>query len=102
MRMVNCRKCGKDYDVPTTPNYISICPHCFGYNFCECEYGYGPITPCNIFVGDTEVAQVTGSVDYYLDSEKLGVHKELKQKYKDLAVYYEATDIILEILNNIH
>lgn len=97
---VNCKKCGNDYKVPLTANMISICPQCLTYNYCECEYGFGPITPCYIFVGDKEVAQITGNINYHLDSDELGIHMVLKQKYADLAVCKEATEIVLEKYRN--
>ncbi len=98
MQKIKCRKCNLEYDAPISGNDIYFCPKCHVQIACKCEYGFGPITPCSIYVGDKEVAQITGRIKYRVDSDVYGIHRELSGGYKDLAAYEEATDIIAEYL----
>ena len=67
--------------------------------YSECEYGYGPITPCDIYLGDERAGRIDGNINYRLDSSRLNVHTALKKGYANLEVYKEATDIIISKLN---
>lgn len=93
---VICNNCKKEYEIPLSANFMYFCPDCKEYNGCECEYGFAPIVPCEIYLGEELIGRITGGADnYHLDSRRLGIHVKLTQKYKDLAVYHEARDIIM-------
>lgn len=48
-----CDRCGYAYEAKcNAPNIIYLCPKCFNYVGCECEYGVGPIVPCSILLTD--------------------------------------------------
>ena len=106
MNQLKCNNCKYTYSAPTTANAIYICPNCNKYAGCECEYGYGPITPCNIFVGEKEVAvieavKMEGPTSYYLQSDILELKKVLRKGYSNLEVYKEAAEIIEDYLQRI-
>ena len=56
---MNCIRC-KEYDheinYKPTANFIVFCPKCLKYT---CEYGFGPVTPCYIYLGNKEIGIVT-------------------------------------------
>lgn len=95
MRTTTCKKCGKTCCFTQTVNYIAICDACFSTIECECEYGFGPITPCEIYVGGKEVAKIVGGPSYRLESDTLNLHMDLQSGYEKLAVYAEATDVVV-------
>jgi len=78
-----------------------FCPDCREFNGYECEYGYAAIVPCEIYWGAKMIGRITGGTDnYFLECVELGINVKFTKKYKDLAVYYEAIDIIREKLDN--
>lgn len=77
---------------------LYICPNCFSCAGYICEYGFGPITPCKILLGDKEIGIIDGDTTYHLRSLMLGIDQDLEKDYKDLAVYKEAADIIASYL----
>ncbi len=99
IKNIICKKCNTEYEIPLSANFMYFCPNCRDYNGCECEYGYAAIVPCEIFLGEKSIGRITGSADNYrLECAELGVNVKLTKKYKDLAVYHEAQDIINEKL----
>ncbi len=98
MRHIMCEECNHDYSAPEENNAIYICPHCHTYADYICEYGYGPITPCSIFLGDTKIAKIKGCLSYHLESYILNINQDLQKGYKDLEVYKEAVDVIVKKL----
>ncbi len=98
-KKIVCNNCKTEYEIPLSANFMYFCPECKDYNGCECEYGFAAIVPCEIYVGEKLLGRLTGGADnYHLDSGELDIHVKLTEKYKDLAVYHEACDIILEKL----
>lgn len=95
MEHCNCKQCGASYDAPTTGNTIYICPNCFSLVGSLSDYGFGPITPCEIMLGDREIGKITGGPAYHLQCRELGINTNLSGKYKNLEVYKEATDIVI-------
>lgn len=91
----NCISCNGEYEYEGFANLIVFCPHCHKYNYLECEYGYGPVVPCLIYLGSEEIGIVTyhnrAETQYQYDSKKFDFHKVLKQSY--LEALYEARDI---------
>jgi len=96
-----CQKCNTDVEYELSANFIVFCPHCRSYVFLECEYGYGPVVPCNILLGTKKIAEVVkcdtyDQRKYALQSEHFGIHIVLQHEYLDALV--EAKDIITESL----
>ena len=103
MNQLKCNNCKYTYSAPTTANDIYICPKCHKYVGCLCEYGFGSITPCCIFVGEKEVAKIEAAkteetISYYLQSDILGIKQILSKGYSNLEVYKEAVEIIEDYL----
>ena len=99
MKTTICDKCSQQYNINLSANLIVICTKCKCGIYSECEYGYGPITPCDIYLGDERAGKIDGNINYRLDSSRLNVHTALKKGYANLEVYKEATDIISSKLN---
>ena len=94
-----CKDCGFEIDAgqicKKTANMIEICPKCRKYIGSISDYGFGPITPCNIYVGNELAGVISKDGEgYRLDSEKLNVGFKLNGKYDNLACYKEAADYI--------
>lgn len=67
LKDLECRYCDTKFSVEISANFSVICPCCKRDIFLECEYGYGPVTPCRIYLG----SETAGIVDcegnnYYL------------------------------------
>lgn len=96
-----CPKCNADVEYELSANFMVFCPHCRSYVLLECEYGYGPVVPCNILLGAKKVAEVVtcdsyNQSQYVLQSEHFGIHIILKNMYLDALL--EAKDIIAKSL----
>lgn len=99
MKTIDCNNCSQQFNINLSANVIVICPKCKCSVYTECEYGFGPIAPCNIYVGEEKVGRIEGSMSYCLNSGKFNIHTALKKGYTNLEVYEEATDIIIRKLN---
>jgi len=55
-----CRFCGNVYRYEGAANFIAFCPHCKEHDITECEYGYGAVTPCRIYLGERTIGEVKG------------------------------------------
>lgn len=96
-----CDRCGYAYEAKcNAPNIIYLCPKCFNYVGCECEYGFGPIVPCSILLGGKKIAEIVynDSNGYRLISSELGIVKDLIRGYEQLGAYDEAVEIVAEQL----
>lgn len=96
---MTCKNCGcsipyKALDV----NFIVFCPACKEMMFLECEYGYGPVTPCSLYYRDKVVANVDTDEKhtYILKSSLLSETLYLKSRYLD--ALHEAFDIVKKLL----
>ena len=100
MHQLECKHCGYSYSAPITGNDIYLCPKCKTYISCLCDYGFGPIVPCNIFLGENIIATIEEHkrLEYQLKSDALGIDIALTKGYKNLEVYHEASDIIIDAL----
>ncbi|SES92839.1 MULTISPECIES: hypothetical protein [unclassified Pseudobutyrivibrio] len=100
MQQLRCKKCGCEFSGPLASNAMYLCPKCKEYVNCLCEYGFGPIVPCSIFLGEEEIARIEERerIKYQLKSATLGLDAALSKGYKNLEVYYEALDIVTEAL----
>lgn len=87
-----CNNCGKTFEHGVSGNMIIFCPYCKKSAGSISDYGFGPITPCDIYCGKTIVGHI--SRDYFLTSTQFKIQKQLAGEYANLAVYQEAEDII--------
>lgn len=97
-------KCGHPVFVDTKGNTIVICPECHQTVTMMGDYGFGSITPCDIYVGDESVATIInakkrGIGEYWLKSEKYNLNQKLSGGYADLSCYKEAAEYIKSLLN---
>ena len=98
-RNIECKKCG--CNIPYKPlgaNFIIFCPDCKKMMFLECEYGYGPVTPCNLYYRDKVVGNICRDAknNYILNSSLFLVKVYLKSRYLD--ALYEAIDIVQKLI----
>ena len=91
-----CKHCGKNYAHEVSANMIVFCPHCNELAGIECEYGFGPITPCVIYRGEEIIGRTQG--EYRLMSYLFDLDMELKGGYDNVEVYREAIKIIEECM----
>ena len=88
-----CKECGKTYFSRSTTNTIFMCPECYAYNRCICDYGFGPIAPCDILLGDREVGSILrGDNSYSLAVYGTKKTIRLQKGYKELEIYKEAAE----------
>lgn len=103
MRSITCVKCGQAFEIGFPANLIMICPQCKGIRI-ECEYGFGPIVPCEIYAGSKEIAKINYAdprgLRYRIDSDELGIHMELQKGYANLEVYEEASAIVIQAIDS--
>ncbi|SCZ77382.1 hypothetical protein SAMN02910350_00707 [Pseudobutyrivibrio xylanivorans] len=100
MEQLHCKKCGCEFSGAIAGNAIYLCPKCKEYVSCICDYGFGPITPCSIFLGEKEIARIEERerTKYQLKSAALGLDVALTKGYKNLEVYKEASKIVSQAL----
>lgn len=95
-----CKSCNNKVEYELRANCIIFCPNCFQTVFIECEYGFGPVTPCYIFLGKIEIGKVIEVNDkYILKSQYFNEDVELKNRYME--ALQEATEIIKKKLESI-
>lgn len=96
-----CKHCGKNFTHEVAANMIVFCPHCNGLAGIECEYGFGPITPCSIYRGEDIIGRIVGRTqgEFRLMSYCFGIDIELKGGYDNLEIYKEAISIIESLLS---
>ncbi len=80
MQQLHCKKCGCEFSGPLASNAMYLCPKCKEYVNCLCEYGFGPIVPCSIFLGDREIARIIP-----IDGEKIDTISSDKLSRSDFA-----------------
>lgn len=93
---LECIYCNTRFSVDRYANFKVICPCCNRSIYLECEYGYGPVTPCQIYWGKEIVGIVTFDKTIYnlrMDHEKI----PLNNTY--LKAIPEAEEIIRKSLN---
>ncbi|MBQ5810322.1 MAG: hypothetical protein IIW23_01940 [Clostridia bacterium] len=91
-----CEKCGNEFRVEPFANTIVFCDSCH-WGMCESDCGFGPVTPCVVYVGDKKVGMVTLQDSVYrFDSDAFGIHMELKERYQD--ALREVMKIVGELL----
>lgn len=94
-RIIECRYCDRKITFKTSANFNVFCPNCKRELLLECEYGFGPVTPCNIWIGEELFATVKEkNLRYYMEMESKKETIELKESY--LEALYEAGKIVVE------
>lgn len=95
-----CNSCGEKFIHGISANMIVFCPHCRKTTGSVSDYGFGPITPCDIYLGDQIVGHIIGrnSGEYRLVSDHFGLDMKLSREYKELSVYHEAEDVIEKMI----
>lgn len=92
-----CVHCKHEFSYDLSANFIIFCPKCRKQTFMECEYGYGPVTPCDIRLGNEKIAAVTTeNYVYYYKSERFGIDKRLEKEY--LEALQEAAKLTAKLL----
>lgn len=91
-----CRRCGAEYQYTNFANIITFCPECRKMDMLQCEYGYGPVVPCRICLGDKTIGVITyhdrrNSV-FRIDADQYDIHRILSGK--DMEALEEGCDII--------
>ncbi|WP_198528774.1 hypothetical protein [Kineothrix alysoides] len=98
MHTIECKYCDCKVSYMPCANFIVFCPECKREIFLECEYGYGPVTPCSIFLGEDSIGTVTANNknEYLLKIESDNQQIKLKESY--LEALHEASKIMRKIL----
>ena len=97
MKTIECQYCDEISIYHLEANFMIFCPKCKRRIYLECEYGYGPVTPCSILLGSEKIGEVVvnDKNQYRLDIN--GKQTLLKKTY--LEALEEATVIIRKMLN---
>lgn len=93
-RTLTCKHCGWQQPYrPAGANFILLCPICRAVLHLECEYGYGPVTPCRIYYRGQAMGIVTadGQRGYWLESPLLDAPRRLEGK--SLAALEQAAEL---------
>ena len=70
MNSIKCKRCKHEIYYKPCANIIIFCDKCLKYTYMECEYGYGPVTPCYIYTGEKEIGIVIEKeYEYYLQTQ---------------------------------
>lgn len=96
---IECKYCDSKISYIPSANFIVFCPQCKQEIFLECEYGFGPVTPCQILLGEKLLATVkTNNRKYILEMES--DRKQIKLKGKYMNALDEASGIVKKILTS--
>ena len=106
MKEILCRECRQAIQYTPCANFIVFCPHCLQYTFLECEYGYGSVVPCYIYMGEKEIGIITQKEDYryYLQTLYFDEIIKLEQSYLEAlkeAIALVESKISVDINSNI-
>ena len=90
---VRCKECSCEINFAPCANFVVLCPGCLKYSYIECEYGYGPVVPCSIFLGEKEIGTVTQrGYKYILQTQYSDEITVLENQY--LEALEEAAEIV--------
>ena len=53
-----CNNCNKDFKHGISGNMIIYCPYCKKCTGSISDYGFGPIVPCDVYLGDKIIASM--------------------------------------------
>lgn len=91
-----CNNCNKNFEHGVSGNMILFCPYCRKCAGSISDYGFGPIVPCDVYLGDKIIASMPTMNEFI--SKEFGIRRTLLGKYADLDVYHEVEEIIAEKL----
>lgn len=95
-----CSSCAGAYEYEGFANLIAFCPHCHSCDLFLCDYGFGPVVPCRIYLGNEVIATVSyygkNERRYQYDSDKYDIHKILEHTYLEALV--EAQNLTAKLL----
>lgn len=99
LKDLECIYCDTKFSVEIHANYSVICPCCKRSIYLECEYGFGPVTPCHIYLGE-EIVGIVESIAtrYYLNMN----NKKIKLKKTYLKALSEAEEVLKKRLKIFH
>ncbi|MDH6367606.1 MULTISPECIES: hypothetical protein [unclassified Breznakia] len=86
--IIECPNCGTLIKKIYSTNFIIYCENCNTVTHFECEYGYGPVTPCLIYYGEKLRWIVTRLDDY--SNQYVLTYCETKEVYYLKESYMEA------------
>ena len=92
-----CKRCNKEFEHGVSGNMIIFCPYCKKSTGSVSEYGFGPIVPCDIYLGEKIIASMPSVNELILN--EFGIKKTLCGNYANLEVYKEVEEIIEEVLD---
>ena len=98
MLTFNCKLCGRSFSATPSANILMICPYCRTDIGSISDYGFGPIIPCDVYVGMEKVADI--DENYVLKSDKYGISEKLTGEYKNLGYYKAAAEFMHEWLSH--
>lgn len=99
LKHLECIYCDTKFSVEICANFSVICPCCKRSIYLECEYGFGPVTPCQIYLGEKAVGIVESKgTNYYLNMET----KNINLSSTNLEAISEAEKIIKEHMKISH
>ncbi len=98
IQIIECKYCDCKVSYIPCANFIVFCPECKREIHLECEYGYGPVTPCSILLGKDSMGTVTvnSKNEYLLEIKSDGKQIKLIKSY--LEALHEASNIMKNIL----
>lgn len=103
LREFECQYCGAKTSVERSANFSVLCPHCKRTIGGECEYGYGPVTPCRMYYGKEIVGMLDHTDCPYNDQYYVEIKgKKIPLKNAYLKAIYEAEDVVRKHLGVIH
>ncbi len=91
---LQCKYCDTKFEHEIFGNYSVRCPKCHRLLEHLSDFGFGPVTPFHILVGNEEVGIVDEDADYYLSFQ--GARINLKERY--LKAVEEAEQYIVDKL----
>lgn len=95
LKHLECIYCDTKFSVEICANFSVICPCCKRNVYLECEHGFGPVTPCRIYLGEEIVGIVESkATSYYLNMRRKNI--TLNNTYLD--AISEAQKIVREHL----
>lgn len=96
LKNLECIYCNTKFSVKIHANFSVICPCCKRSIYLECEYGFGSVTPCQIYLGEEIIGIVeSNAAHYYLNTKTKRIN--LNKTY--LKAIPEAEEVLKEQLN---
>jgi len=99
MDSIRCKECDHEIYYKPCANFIMFCQKCLKYTYLECEFGYGSVAPCHIYLGKKKIGVVIEKeYSYFLKTRYADKIIKLERKY--LEALQEAIKIIESKIEN--